>query len=147
MDEIIKFINSIEYECLLNELQLKVSLEIAQSIPSFTVLNYDIERLKRSSIEIKDLLKIISTHNQKIQLFILLKFEKYLGIKEEEEYPEGYNPDEEDEKNQNIKTLPFNRNFLILYLIEYYLLNNKPEDYLIIYRKVVYQVLKNMKKN
>ncbi|MET3019234.1 hypothetical protein [Flavobacterium hydatis] len=125
MDEIINFISLKEYEFILDEVQLKASLEIDRTNPPLEVINLDLKRLDLSQIKIEDLFDLIATDSAKIISFILIKLEKYLNKKEVQEYPKGYEPDEADD---NIKVLPFYKNFLIPYFIEYYYLKNKPEE-------------------
>lgn len=120
MDKIIEFINSQEYRVILDEVQLKASLEINKTTPPFVVLNFDVQNLDLSQIKIEDLFNLIVTDNKKIILFILIKLEKYLNEKIVQEYSEGYEPD--DELDDDIKELPFYKNFLIRYFIEYYYL-------------------------
>ena len=123
IQEIRNFIQSEEYLSVLNRIENVSNIEINSTDPSFTVLNHDISKLNFAELTIKNLEGLIAGDNQTIVEFILAKLKKYLNVKVDQEYPLHEEVDDDDE---TIKVLPFYRNFLILYLIEYFFLKNNP---------------------
>ena len=116
MNKINEFINSGLYETLLKAVQ-KRNVEIDNIVP-FSLLDYDRERLVAARIEIEDLKALLSTNMEEATSFVRSKMQ--LDFDEEDEYPVGEEVID-DEKPRTINELPYYKNFLVAFLIEYYL--------------------------
>ena len=114
MNKINEFINSGLYETLLKAVQERY-VEIDNIVP-FSLLDYDRERLVAARIEIEDLKALLSTN-----------IEGATSFDEEDEYPVGEEVID-DEKPRTINELPYYKNFLVAFLIEYYLLKIQPKE-------------------
>ena len=124
MNKVNEFINGENYEFLLRSIQEKSNIEIDSTIP-FVLLDYDKEMLIAARIEIEDLESLLNSYMTEIVSFVERKM-KY-GFEDEDEYPEGEELSDE-EKPKTITELPYYKNFLIAYLIEYYLLKKQPAE-------------------
>lgn len=122
MDTLIDLVNSADYNALLEKVKAKIDIEIDNN---GVIGNYYFTRLNSANIKAKDLKAFIEVNADEISSFVEMKLRKYADDKEEE-YPEGYEPD--DEKDNNIVILPFNKSFLIGYLIEYWILKENPRE-------------------
>ncbi|EOI3579430.1 hypothetical protein ACMS05_003489 [Cronobacter turicensis] len=124
--EIKGFIKSDNYTYLLNSIVLELNVEINKSEPPSQVLNLDANRIKNADVSLKELEEVIVDDCVNIIKYVRIKM---FGLDEED--IDDYN--EEQDKDVIIEKLPFYKNFLITYMIEYYLLKNnqvKLEDYL-----------------
>ena len=119
MNKINEFINSGLYETLLKAVQER-NVEIDNIVP-FSLLDYDRERLVAARIEIEDLKALLSTN------ISFVKSKMQLDFDEEDEYPVGEEVID-DEKPRTINELPYYKNFLVAFLIEYYLLKIQPKE-------------------
>jgi hypothetical protein len=124
MNKINEFINSGLYETLLKAVQIKENVEIDSIVP-FSLLAYDKERLVAARIEIEDLKALLSTNIEEATSFVKSKMQ--LDFDEEDEYPVGEEVID-DEKPRTINELPYYKNFLVAFLIEYYLLKIQPKE-------------------
>ena len=124
MNKVNEFINGENYEFLLRSIQEKSNIEIDSTIP-FVLLDYDKEMLIAARIEIEDLESLLNSYMTEIVSFVEGKM-KY-DFEDEDEYPEGEELIDE-EKPKTITELPYYKNFLIVYLIEYYLLKKQPAE-------------------
>ena len=123
MNKINEFINSGLYETLLKAVQER-NVEIDNIVP-FSLLDYDRERLVAARIEIEDLKALLSTNMEEATSFVKSKMQ--LDFDEEDEYPVGEEVID-DEKPRTINELPYYKNFLVAFLIEYYLLKIQPTE-------------------
>jgi hypothetical protein len=122
MDEINRFINGKSYELLLRNILQKRNIEIESNIP-FVLLDYDKEQLKAAQIEVENLETLLISNMTEIVSFVERKMS--YDFEDEEEYPKGEELSD-DEKPKRITELPYYKNFLVAFLIEYYLLKEHP---------------------
>ncbi|MBF1468682.1 hypothetical protein [Prevotella pallens] len=124
MDNINEFINGENYELLLKNVQTISNIEIDDNVP-FALLDYDNERLKAAQVKIEELEYLFSSKMKETLCFVVKKMQ--YNFDEDDEYPEG----EEildDDKPHTIEELPYYKNFLVSFLIEYYLLKEQPTE-------------------
>lgn len=124
MDNINEFINGENYELLLKNVQTISNIEIDDNVP-FALLDYDNERLKAAQVKIDDLESLLNTNMKETLCFVLKKMQ--YNFDEDDEYPEGEEISDDD-KPHTIDELPYYKNFLVSFLIEYYLLKEQPTE-------------------
>jgi hypothetical protein len=126
MERIKKFIESELYNDLIKQIKEVSKIEVQSNCPEM-LFSFDKENLDFAKISVDDLESLLNSDKEKIIEYVKIKLIKYLNIEMEQEYPEGYEPDEDD-KPVVLKVSPFYKNFLNIYLIEYYLLKNRPTE-------------------
>lgn len=124
MDNINEFINGEIYEVLLKNVQTISNIEIDDNVP-FALLDYDNERLKVAQVKIDDLESLLNTNMKEASYFVEKKMQ--YNFDEDDEYPEGEEISDDD-KPHTIDELPYYKNFLVSFLIEYYLLKEQPTE-------------------
>lgn len=124
MDNINEFINGEIYEVLLKNVQTISNIEIDDTVP-FALLDYDNERLKAAQVKIDDLESLLNTNMKEASYFVEKKMQ--YNFDEDDEYPEGEEISDDD-KPHTIDELPYYKNFLVSFLIEYYLLKEQPTE-------------------
>ncbi|MBF1498179.1 MAG: hypothetical protein HXN81_05250 [Prevotella pallens] len=124
MDNINEFINGENYELLLKNVQTISNIEIDDNVP-FALLDYDNERLKAAQVTIEDLEYLFSSNMKETLCFVVKKMQ--YNFDEDDEYPEGEEISDDD-KPHTIDELPYYKNFLVSFLIEYYLLKEQPTE-------------------
>ena len=124
MDNINEFINGEIYEVLLKNVQTISNIEIDDNVP-FALLDYDNERLKAAQVKIDDLESLLNTNMKEASYFVEKKMQ--YNFDEDDEYPEGEEISDDD-KPHTIDELPYYKNFLVSFLIEYYLLKEQPKE-------------------
>ena len=124
MDNINEFINGENYELLLKNVQTISNIEIDDNVP-FALLDYDNERLKAAQVKIDDLESLLNTNMKEASYFVEKKMQ--YNFDEDDEYPEGEEISDDD-KPHAIDELPYYKNFLVSFLIEYYLLKEQPTE-------------------
>ena len=124
MDNINEFINGENYELLLKNVQPISNIEIDDNVP-FALLDYDNERLKAAQVTIEDLEYLFSSNMKETLCFVVKKMQ--YNFDEDDEYPEGEEISDDD-KPHTIDELPYYKNFLVSFLIEYYLLKEQPTE-------------------
>lgn len=125
MEEIKRFIESKKYKILVNEICKSVKIKI-EPVYDDVLCNLDYVKLEKASITISDLEEILEKDHTELVIFSISKLMKYHGVKMQQEYPKGEEPDEEDRDN-NIVHKGYSQGFLLLYAIEYFLLKYKPD--------------------
>lgn len=123
METLVDLINSTNYNGLLENVKSRIEIEIDDDIP-YVVWDFSIKGLNLAGIKADDLKSLIELHMDSISAYVEVKLSKYADDTEQE-YPEGYEPEKEDNK---VVGLPFYKNFLIGYLIEYWILKESPLD-------------------
>lgn len=124
MDNINEFINGENYELLLKNVQTISNIEIDDNVP-FALLDYDNERLKAAQVKIDNLESLLGSNMNEAMTFIDKKMQ--FDFEEDDEYPEGEEISDDD-KPHTIEELPYYKNFLVAFLIEYYLLKEQPTE-------------------
>lgn len=124
MININEFINGENYEVLLKSVQKISSIEIDNTVP-FALLDYDNERLKAAQVKIDDLESLLGSNMNEAMTFIDKKMQ--FDFEDDDEYPGGEEISDDD-KPHTIEELPYYKNFLVSFLIEYYLLKEQPTE-------------------
>ncbi|WP_314662300.1 hypothetical protein [Prevotella aurantiaca] len=122
MDNINEFINGENYEFLLKNVQTISNIEIDDNVP-FALLDYDNEMLKAAQVKIDDLEFLLGSNMNEAMTFIDKKMQ--FDFEEDDEYPEGEEILDDDNPH-TIEELPYYKNFLVSFLIEYYFLKEQP---------------------
>ena len=122
------------YGRLLAEVQSNLKLDISDSIPEI-IYTYDIRDIQAANISTSEILHTIETDFERIKNFVVAKMRALKGEVEEQEYSPDEPPDKDDKPGASIK-LPYYRNFLIIYFIEYLILRDRPES-LVNYLKAI----------
>lgn len=124
MDNINEFINGENYELLLKNVQTICNIEIDDTVP-FALLDYDNEMLKAAQVKIDNLESLLGSNMNEAMTFIDKKMQ--FDFEEDDEYPEGEEISDDD-KPHTIEELPYYKNFLVSFLIEYYFLKEQPTE-------------------
>lgn len=124
MDNINEFINGENYEFLLKNVQTISNIEIDDNVP-FALLDYDNEMLKAAQVKIEELEYLFNSNMKETLCFVVKKMQ--YNFDEDDEYPEGEEISDDD-KPHTIDELPYYKNFLVSFLIEYYLLKEQPTE-------------------
>jgi hypothetical protein len=134
MDSFDTFIGSDIYEKAIELVKNKAQIEISQEYEKVKFIELD--SLEKANITINEIENILKSDFEKIIDFIVIKWNLY---KDEEddggEYPLGEEPDESD-KPVLIERHPFYKSFMVGYIVEYYLLKNKPKELLQYIKKI-----------
>ena len=124
MDNINEFINGENYELLLKNVQTISNIEIDDNVP-FALLDYDNEMLKAAQLKIDDLESLLGSNMNEAMTFIDKKMQ--FDFEDDDEYPGGEEV-LDDDKPHTIDELPYYKNFLVAFLIEYYFLKEQPTE-------------------
>lgn len=114
------FVKSESYINLLNKTILTLQLDFSDEEPSSQMFNIEADSINKSNIGLDKLLTLCVEDVDKLIKYVELKL---LNIEDD---VDEYNEDEED-KDVLIEELPFNKTFLIGYLIEFFFLKNDPK--------------------
>jgi hypothetical protein len=125
MESIKNLIAGDRYQSLLENVRKETNIQIDQADLPSAILNFDADMLKSAKIDAQVLGGILETDLNEVSKYSILR----LGLvkDDDQEYPEGNEPDEDD-KDEVIETLPYYKNFLVSFLVEYYFLKNKPSE-------------------
>jgi hypothetical protein len=121
METLVDLVNSTNYNVLLENVRSRIEIEINDDIPP-VVWNFSIKGLSLADVKTDELKSLIELHTDSISAYVEVKLRKY-SDDTEQEYPKGYEVEKEDDKVVN---LPFYKNFLIGYLLEYWILKENP---------------------
>lgn len=115
------FINSSFYNSLLARIEMNKLVNVSIEEPSMVLLSYDVKKINTAELSISSIEDIISSREE---LFIHFFDEKLKAfIDEQDEQDRSC----QDEKDEVIKRLPFYKNFLIIYMIEFCFLVNQSD--------------------
>jgi hypothetical protein len=123
--EVRDFINSDLYSSLLGQICEIRNIAINEDEPSSVILNHDINKLNLSGFSFAEISGVLESDLLKFVTYVCLKFDAFLTAKDEQEG--------NDDEDEIVKVLPFYKNFLILYAIEFCFLEtnvNGLDDYL-----------------
>jgi hypothetical protein len=121
-----KIINSNQYQSLIEDIRKRTKLKILTEYRE-TAANRDEQKIKLAHLSEENIFAVIDTKTDSFKKFALLKMQKFENLQVVEEYPEGEELEEED-NNETI--LGYSKGFLFMYLIEYILLKDKPDELL-----------------
>lgn len=117
---------SSEYQSFIKEIQKKTKIKILEEYRETAEMR-DNQKMDFANLLANQAIEIIKEDYSRLYRFTLLKLKKYENIKTEEEYP----VDEEVEEEENNETiLGYSQGFILLYLIEFYLLTSNPNKLL-----------------
>lgn len=125
-------VESMYYQNLMVQIKEKTHIKIIDEYRDTAALR-DSQKLHLANLPTDAAISIIKQDFDELLNFTILKLCKYENVKTEEEYPNGEKPEEED-NNETI--LGYSQGFLLMYLVEYYLLKEHPNN-LIQYLKSV----------
>lgn len=118
-----EIINSIQYQKIVDCIQKRTRLKILSEYRDAVAVR-DEQKMGIANFSKADAMKLLEEDLEKFCRFTLYKMQKFEGTKIDEEFPDGEDPEIE---NDNEVILGYSRSFLLLYLIEYHLLKNNPE--------------------
>lgn len=123
-----KIIETEIYQNLLAQLQQRTGMEI---YPEYeTVLAaFDTECLAHAHLSEDDVMRLLASDAEPLLNFVAHYYETFRDAPDEQEYPEGYEPDPDDD-DDNIVNLGQGKNTLLQNLIVYALLKHRPDDLL-----------------
>jgi hypothetical protein len=128
-----KFIvESIDYQNLIKYIKEKTNIKILDEYRETAALR-DNQKINLANLSTDVAINIIKNEFDKLFSFTILKLCKYENVKMEEEYPKG---EEVEEEGNNETILGYSQGFLLMYLIEYYLLKENPSN-LLTYLKAI----------
>ncbi|AWL78029.1 hypothetical protein DKB58_03210 [Capnocytophaga canimorsus] len=119
-----QIINSSQYQSLVDDIQKRIKLKILNEYRD-TVASRDEQKMKLANLSGEKAMKLLETDKENFSKFALCKMQKFENAKIDEEYPIGEEPEQEDD---NEMILGYSKSFLLLYLIEYYLLKTNPSE-------------------
>lgn len=119
-----QIISSSQYQNLIDTIQKRIRLKILNEYRD-TVATRDEQKMKLANLSSDEALKLLEDDKSIFSGFVLLKLQKFENAKIDEEYPEGEEPEQEDD---NETVLGYSKSFLLLYLIEYFLLKTNPSE-------------------
>ena len=91
---------------------------------SEVVENRDMQKMQVAQMTNSDAFNILRNEYSLFEKFVLSKIVKFENVKTVEDFPKGEEVEEED---NNETVLGYSFGFLLIYLIEYFLLSRKPE--------------------
>jgi hypothetical protein len=118
-----QIINSNQYQSLIDNIQKKIKLKILNDYQD-TVASRDEQKIEIARLSEKEIFDVIDNQKDSFLKFVLLKIQKFENMKIDEEYPEGEEQNDDEDNNETI--IGYSKSFLLLYLIEYYLLRYNP---------------------
>ncbi|MCF5050029.1 hypothetical protein GIW50_06795 [Pseudomonas syringae] len=126
LDDVKAFVGSDRYQAVLLTVQEQLNLDINETLPSDILFQHDANKINVAKLDIQALEQVIEHGKVGLVPFVSAKLSALKSTAHEQEG----NQDED----KIVKTLPFYKNFLILYLLELFFLENDP-DHLDVYLK------------
>lgn len=117
-------IGSNQYQNLIDKIQKRTKLKILSEYRD-AVATRDEHKMGIAHLSANDTLELLENDMKNFSEFVLLKMKKFENAKIDEEYPEG---EEQDQEDDNETVLGYSKSFLLLYLIEYFLLKTNPNE-------------------
>lgn len=88
-------------------------------------LDQNIKRLYKAGLSAKELLNLMESDKEELTKYALLRSMGKINF--EQEYPENEEPDPDDE-DEIVAILPPNKEFLLSFFIEYFVIKNKSNE-------------------
>lgn len=123
--------NSRGYQNAIQTIKRIAKISIYPNYPD-SLLAIDKLNLEKSGATINDIELLLKEHYDQVIDFSIKKIQKFEGLMIEQEYSHGEEPNEGEEDSNEID-LGYSQSFLLINLIEFYLLKNNPQmliDYL-----------------
>ena len=117
-----QIIDSCQYKNLVDNLQKRTKLKVLSEYRE-AVASRDEKKMKLANLSEEEAMKLLEMDKEIFNEFVLCKMQKFENVKIDEEYPNREEPEQEDD-NETI--LGYSKSFLLLYLIEYFLLKTNP---------------------
>lgn len=108
------------YQAMLLAVQEQLNLDINESQPSDILFQHDANKINIAKVDIDALEQLLEHRKVGLVPFVRAKLSTLMSTAHEQEG----NQDED----KIVKTLPFYKNFLIIYLLELFFLENAPEQ-------------------
>jgi hypothetical protein len=124
MNDIRTLISSDAYNAAIERIKKKVKIKVNSDYID-RLIEFDKKNLEVSAISIAEIVYLLNLDCDKVVEFAVEKLRKYDGVEAEQEYPEDEEPEEDAETNVQYKG--YATNFLLMYMIEYFLLKNRPD--------------------
>ncbi|GHC57480.1 hypothetical protein [Ulvibacter litoralis] len=124
MQESIKVIESDVYTNYINFIENKVVLKILDKYRENAAIR-DSDKMNKANVSASSIIDILTNDKDKFTAYVFSKIKKYENVKFKEDYPEGEEPEEEDNNEQ---ILGYAKGFILLYAIEYYVLKHNPDS-------------------
>ena len=121
-----KLINRPEYESIIHEVARRFPINIIDDVPSLSIQR-DESKLMYADILLCDLFELVILNKNKFIQFVVHKLQKFSGLsfRSQDEFPPGEEPDEDDYDDKE-RSIGYPKNFLIMHMIEFFILNKKP---------------------
>lgn len=117
-----QIIDSSQYKNLVDNIKKSKRLKVLSEYRD-AVASRDEQKMKLANLSKEEAMKLLEMDKDFFNKFVLYKMQKFENAKIDEEYPNGEEPEQE---NDNETILGYSKNFLLLYLIEYFLLKTNP---------------------
>ncbi|MBC9130884.1 hypothetical protein JMI89_08690 [Frischella sp. Ac48] len=117
-----QIIDSCQYKNLVDNIQKRTKLKVLSEYRE-AVASRDEKKMKLANLSEEEAMKLLEMDKEIFNEFVLCKMQKFENVKIDEEYPNREEPEQEDD-NETI--LGYSKSFLLLYLIEYFLLKTNP---------------------
>ena len=121
-----------EYEELLKEVKHKFNINILDNYSENAV-----KRMKQNMLLAKfsseQAIELLNNEKESFLKYVSLKIEKFENVKQKQEYSKGEESDEFEDNRETI--LGYSKVFLLMYLIEFFILKEKPDDLLLYLKK------------
>ena len=117
-----QIIDSCQYKNLVDNIQKRTKLKVLSEYRE-AVASRDEKKMKLANLSKEEAMKLLEMDKEIFNEFVLCKMQKFENVKIDEEYPNREEPEQEDD-NETI--LGYSKSFLLLYLIEYFLLKTNP---------------------
>ncbi|MHC5310653.1 hypothetical protein ACYSNM_11415 [Myroides sp. LJL116] len=124
METVKNIIDSSNYQNLLNSINKRTKIKIYEHYRD-TVAARDQEKLKMAHLSGDQAVSLLGSDEDIFTEFVLLKLQKFENAIIDQQYPLGEEPEQE---NDNETVLGYSKGFLLLYLIEYFLLKTNPSE-------------------
>lgn len=131
--ELMDFFEYSPYKTILTDSCHRLGLKINDEFPEI-LYQYDLKKLTSSGLTISELKKVIDKCSNSFSYFVMMKFREDPGDLDGE-LPPNEMPGEED-RAKVVEQLPVYRNFLIGYIVEFALIDQRPDN-LVEYLKCV----------
>lgn len=117
-------VNSDQYQSLIDVLAKRIKLKILNEYRDATAIR-DEQKMEIAHLSDSQSIYLLEKDKDNFSKYVLLKMQKFENAKIDEEFPIGEETESEDD-NETI--LGYSRSFLLIYLIEYFLLKTNPSE-------------------
>ncbi|MFK7112912.1 hypothetical protein V3468_00490 [Flavobacterium oreochromis] len=115
-------VESEQYQNLIDKVKQRTKLKILSEYRDLAA-GRDEQKMNIANLSKEVALQLLEFDKENFMQFVLLKMQKFENVKIDEEFPENENIEIEDD---NEIILGYSKSFLLIYLIEYFLLKTTP---------------------